>query len=116
MSSTTPRPREYQFVVEHLDPELGQWSRLEYKTIDEETTDAGCQFVLSSVPPSLVSSGDLDGIVTAVRNEPIEQWLPNALDRVCLLDPAATKELSPDDAAEFDVFLFGGILGARVFR
>lgn len=31
--------------------------------------------------------------------------------RVCLLDPSATKELSPEDGETFDVFLFGGILG-----
>jgi ribosome biogenesis SPOUT family RNA methylase Rps3 len=31
--------------------------------------------------------------------------------RVCLLDPAAAKDLSPADGDTFDVFLFGGILG-----
>lgn len=31
--------------------------------------------------------------------------------RVLLLDPKAEKELSPEDALEFDYFLFGGILG-----
>jgi ribosome biogenesis SPOUT family RNA methylase Rps3 len=31
--------------------------------------------------------------------------------RVCLLDLRATKELSPSDANDFDVFIFGGILG-----
>jgi len=32
-------------------------------------------------------------------------------EQVCLLDPAAAKELSPEDASHFNVFLFGGILG-----
>jgi ribosome biogenesis SPOUT family RNA methylase Rps3 len=32
-------------------------------------------------------------------------------DRVCLLDMKAEKAISPEDAKEFDVFLFGGILG-----
>ncbi|GAA97814.1 uncharacterized protein L969DRAFT_629248 [Mixia osmundae IAM 14324] len=31
--------------------------------------------------------------------------------KVCLLDPRAPQALSPADAAHFDVFLFGGILG-----
>ena len=31
--------------------------------------------------------------------------------RVCLLDPKATKILSPSDADLFDCFLYGGILG-----
>ncbi|KAF8665032.1 hypothetical protein AX16_000644 [Volvariella volvacea WC 439] len=35
-----------------------------------------------------------------------------SLDRVCLLDPKATQELSPEDGGgKFDWFLFGGILG-----
>jgi len=33
------------------------------------------------------------------------------LEKVCLLDMRATQSLSPADANEFDVFLFGGILG-----
>lgn len=31
--------------------------------------------------------------------------------RVCLLDPKAPKELSPEDGETFDIFLYGGILG-----
>ena len=31
--------------------------------------------------------------------------------RVCLLDPRAEKELAPEDAQNFDLFLYGGILG-----
>lgn len=31
--------------------------------------------------------------------------------RVCLLDPKAEKELSPEDGEAFDIFLYGGILG-----
>ncbi|KDQ13761.1 hypothetical protein BOTBODRAFT_33200 [Botryobasidium botryosum FD-172 SS1] len=33
------------------------------------------------------------------------------LERVCLLDPRAERELSPEDGPQFDWFLFGGILG-----
>lgn len=31
--------------------------------------------------------------------------------RVCLLDPKAPKEISPEDINQFDYYLFGGILG-----
>lgn len=30
---------------------------------------------------------------------------------MCLLDPRAEKELAPEDAGAFDLFLYGGILG-----
>lgn len=33
------------------------------------------------------------------------------LERICLLDSEATEELKPADCANFDYFLFGGILG-----
>lgn len=33
------------------------------------------------------------------------------LERVCLLDPKAEQEISPEDSELFDWFLFGGILG-----
>ena len=100
------------YVVEHLDPELGDWSALEYKAIAKECTAAGAEFILSSVPTSLILPGefaDLPGF--RLENESIEEVHKDSLDRICLLDPAAEHELSPDDAGKFDIFLFGGILG-----
>jgi ribosome biogenesis SPOUT family RNA methylase Rps3 len=100
------------FVVEHLDPELGPWSALEYKTIARESLNAGCTFILSSVPQSLLSSEALKAIPHAqVSTRGVEGIFADQKSRVCLLDPAAKQELSPDDAEIFDVYLFGGILG-----
>jgi carboxypeptidase D len=102
----------FTFVVEHLDPELGPWSVLEYRTIAEESDAAGCKFVLSCLPKPLVFSTELQGIKTAAkRTESVENLFAHNESRVCLLDPAAEKELSPGDGNSFDVFLFGGILG-----
>ncbi|RVX67177.1 hypothetical protein B0A52_08611 [Exophiala mesophila] len=104
----------YTFVVEHLDPELGPWSALEYKTIAQESRAASCRFILSSVPDSLLKSQDLEVLVAngaEGRNDSVETYFSDRKDRICLLDPAAKQELSPADADQFDVFLFGGILG-----
>jgi hypothetical protein len=107
---------QLSFVVEHLDPELGPWSALEYKTIAQESHDAGCAFILSSVPESLLSSGELRGISHAqVQNRGVEAIFADKKSKVCLLDPAAKQELSPEDANIFEVYLFGGILGQRPF-
>jgi ribosome biogenesis SPOUT family RNA methylase Rps3 len=106
------------FVVEHLDPELGPWSALEYKTIAQESKKAGCRFILSSVPDSLLNSEELSPIKDVGaegRNDSIETYFADRKDRICLLDPAAKQELSPSDAKHFDVFLFGGILGRLGF-
>lgn len=99
------------FVVEHLDPELGPWSALEYKTIAQESRDAGCGFILSSVPPSLLQSSELKDVGADARSDAVEVYFADKKDKVCLLDPAAKQELEPTDGQCFQVFLFGGILG-----
>lgn len=100
------------FVVEHLDPELEQWSSLEYSCIAQECYDTGSQFLLSSVPTSLKLPENLQqakGLNVETRG--IEEIYADRKNRVCLLDPAAAKDLSPEDGDNFDIFLFGGILG-----
>ena len=103
------------FVVEHLDPELEEWSSLEYSTIASESHATGAQFLLSSVPTTLRLPENLQrakGLNVETRS--IEEIYADRKDRVCLLDPAASKDLSPEDGDMFDIFLFGGILGKHV--
>ncbi|KAF3047301.1 hypothetical protein E8E11_008546 [Didymella keratinophila] len=103
------------FVVEHLDPELEQWSSLEYACIAKECHNTGSQFLLSSVPISLKLPENLQHIqqdkILNVETRGIEEIYADRKNRVCLLDPAAAKDLSPEDGDNFDIFLFGGILG-----
>ena len=100
------------YVVEHLDPELGPWSALEYQAIAKESSASGSSFFLSSVPPSLNPPQELlSAPGFAIVQQSVEDIYADEKDRVCLLDPAATSELSPEDGEKFEVFLFGGILG-----
>lgn len=100
------------FIVEHLDDELGPWSELEYVTIAKESHEAGAKFCLSSVPPALVVPESLKNVPGFTADgKSVETIYAEDKSRVCLLDPSATKELSPQDGEKFDVFLFGGILG-----
>lgn len=111
MASTSPPPGK-TFVVEHLDPELEAWSSLEYATIASESHASGARFLLSSVPDSLTLPANLQGALgLTVETRGIEEIYATTKDRVCLLDPAAAQDLSPQDGDAFDVFLFGGILG-----
>lgn len=103
------------YVVEHLDPECGPWSTLEYMTIARESTGAGAQFCLTSAPRELELPDSLrncNGLRLEYRG--VEDLYHDCKDRVCLLDPAAKEELSPKDSNDFDVFVFGGILGKDV--
>lgn len=100
------------YIVEHLDPELGPWSELEYVAIAQESQDAGSSFTLSSLPDGFKVPASLEAIPTfkATQNSVEDIYAANK-NTVCLLDPAADKDLSPEDAQEFGNFLFGGILG-----
>jgi ribosome biogenesis SPOUT family RNA methylase Rps3 len=108
----SPQQAGKTFIVEHLDPELGQWSELEYLTIANETKETGGKFVLSSLPDEFQVPEGLKAneAFTAERRGVEELYAANKA-RVCLLDPAAAKDLSPEDGETFDAFLFGGILG-----
>lgn len=105
------------YIVEHLDPELGAWSELEYLAIARESQDAGAQFCLSSLPPAFKVPEALRK-VPAFKAEArgVEELYASDKSRVCLLDPAAASDLSPEDGDKFDAFLFGGILGAFLLR
>ena len=113
----TPQQGQHKktYVVEHLDPELGPWSTLEYAAIAQECSKTGSVFCLSSVSADLSIPDAIkaeEGAVIEKRS--VEHVFADIKQRVCLLDPRAAVELSPEDASSFDVFLFGGILGISV--
>lgn len=100
------------YIVEHLDPELGPWSELEYIAIAKETRDAEGTFLLSSLPQEFNAPDKLRQISAfKPENRGVEELYAADKSRVCLLDPAAASDLSPEDGDKFDAFLFGGILG-----
>ncbi|KAL2157673.1 hypothetical protein VTH06DRAFT_5156 [Thermothelomyces fergusii] len=105
-------PGSKTYIVEHLDPELGPWSELEYLAIARESQDAGAKFCLSSLPPEFKVPDTLREIPAfSAETRGVEELYAADKSRVCLLDPAAARDLSPEDGDKFDVFLFGGILG-----
>ncbi|BAE56533.1 unnamed protein product [Aspergillus oryzae RIB40] len=111
MTDQNPSTKQVTIVVEHLDPELGAWSALEYGCIARESHKAGSKFLLSSVPTTLQMPEDLaatEGL--KVEHRSIEEIFADRKSKICLLDPAAQAELSPADGEIFEVFLFGGIL------
>ncbi|KAK3392151.1 SAM-dependent RNA methyltransferase [Sordaria brevicollis] len=100
------------YIVEHLDEELGPWSELEYLAIAKESQEIGSEFHLTSLPLGFKVPEALAAIPAfKAENRGVEEIYAADKSRVCLLDPAAKKDLSPEDGETFDVFLFGGILG-----
>lgn len=111
--SSAFRPKTY--IVEHLDPELGPWSALEYLVIAKESKDNGATFCLSSVGKNLAVPQEIRNIPSIIiETRSVEELYDRDRNHICLLDPAATSELKPDDGTQFDIFLFGGILGMMI--
>ena len=114
MATEVSRGGGKTYVVEHLDPEMGPWSTVEYRCIADESNRAGARCVLSSVPESLRLPDELKSLPSLeVSHQSVEALFADARSKICLLDPAATEPLSPEDGQRFDIFLFGGILGAQ---
>ena len=109
----TNNERHYTIIVEHLDPELEAWQSLEYQTIASECAASNASFLLSGLPSATQTQKQLDLPSTNLTEQSVESRYstPDQRKRVCLLDPKAEKDLAPEDGEEFDVFLFGGILG-----
>ena len=100
------------YIIEHLDPELGPWSSLEYQAIAKECSEAGSRVCLSSIPKLLDIPPELHSMKSLLmEHRSVEEIYERDRQRVCLLDPAAKQELMPEDGDAFDIFLFGGILG-----
>lgn len=100
------------YIVEHLDPELGPWSELEYLAIARESQETGSSFTLSSLPEGFKVPEGLTAIpIFKATKSGVEDIYASNKSTVCLLDPSAEKDLAPEDAQEFGTFLFGGILG-----
>ncbi|KAK4549735.1 hypothetical protein LTR36_005036 [Oleoguttula mirabilis] len=106
-------PRKHTFIVEHLDPELEEWQTLEYKSIHQECNDTGAHFILSGLADPTSAQKQLGLPSSSLQQQSVESIYATAEARqkVCLLDPKAEKDISPEDAELFDAFLFGGILG-----
>ncbi|KAK1445307.1 hypothetical protein CCUS01_12633 [Colletotrichum cuscutae] len=86
------------YIVEHLDPELGPWSELEYIAIARETHAAEGTFLLSSLPAGFVAPEKLQQVPAfKAENRGVEELYAADKSRVCLLDPSAASDLSPED-------------------
>lgn len=104
-----------KYVIEHMEEGFSEWVILEYSQI---IRDVGKENLILTSLPANTTEKDIPERLLAMGL----QWTTDECvtldgglktDRVCLLDPAATEELVPADASQFDYFVFGGILGSH---
>ncbi|EDK38817.1 conserved hypothetical protein [Meyerozyma guilliermondii ATCC 6260] len=103
-----------KYVIEHMEEGFSEWVILEYTQIIKEV---GKENLILTSLPSAVTEADipkrlLDLGLQWTTKECVEiEGLEK--NNVCLLDPAAETELTPEDSEKFDFFVFGGILGSH---
>jgi ribosome biogenesis SPOUT family RNA methylase Rps3 len=92
------------FIIEHLEPEVFPWCRIEYlhisKTIGKENLWF-CNLKGKKGAASLTRHG------RCIQESVVSLHLQNA----CVLEPEAPQLLTLQKAQQFQYFIFGGILG-----
>lgn len=98
-----------------MEEGFSEWVILEYSQIIKEVGKEN--LILSSLPPSTTEKDIpqrlLDLGLQWTTDECINLEGGLKKEEVCLLDPAAEVDLTPNDASQFKYFVFGGILGSH---
>ena len=92
-----------KFIIEHMEPELFDWCSLEYEHISSFIGKEN--LIFTNVPEAETETFQQWG---EVHHEPFHKL---TFDNICLLDPLAKEQLTPQDCKKMDYVLFGGILG-----
>lgn len=102
-----------KYVIEHMEQGFTEWVILEYCTIIKEV--GAENLILTSLPEGTVIPEELKQAGLQWTTDDVTKIgtteAPITKERVCLLDPAAETDLVPEEHAQFDYFVFGGILG-----
>ncbi|KAK6464485.1 SAM-dependent RNA methyltransferase [Scheffersomyces coipomensis] len=105
-----------KYIIEHMEEGFSEWVILEYTQIIKEVGKEN--LILSSLPENTTEKDipqrllDLGLQWTTKECIDVDDGKVNK-SNVCLLDPAATVELTPSDSTKFEYFVFGGILGSH---
>lgn len=90
------------FIIEHFEKRLWKWCLIEYEHLSSFVGKDNLWF-------TNVKRGS-KGL--AKYGKVIPQSIKELnLKKCCILDPAASKTLTPREAKKFQYFIFGGILG-----
>jgi ribosome biogenesis SPOUT family RNA methylase Rps3 len=108
-----------RYIIEHLDKKLYTWCFLEYKHAASVVGKEKVIFTNVHGPASqakLSEFGAVFGtsvckIVSDTNAEGLKDIKEILSKKICVLDPFAEKTLVSDDRRNFDVLIFGGIMG-----
>ncbi len=87
-------------IIEHLEPKLWPWCKIEYESISKMIPKKNLWFTNTN-SKFLKEFGKVSK--SSIKNMPLKN--------ACILDPNARKTLTHNDSKEFNYFIIGGILG-----
>ncbi len=90
------------FIIEHLEPEVGEWCLIEYEEISKIVGRENLWFT------NVISDEDKLEKLGRVFRESVREM---GLNDLCVLDPESEVMLESGDSRKFKYFVFGGILG-----
>jgi ribosome biogenesis SPOUT family RNA methylase Rps3 len=98
------------YIIEHMEDAMHEWCALEYKHMLHNIGPDHLYF--TSLSDKCMNEGMPEELKSAKCYQLDVLNLPDVEpEEICLLDPAGTSELAPEDGDKFKYFLFGGILG-----
>ncbi len=93
---------EQIIIIEHLEPKVWPWCKIEYESISKIIPKNNLWFTnIKDEKEFLKNLGKVSK----------ESVIDMKLQEACILDPNAIKTLTPQDAKQFKYFIIGGILG-----
>lgn len=100
-----------KYIIEHMEPGFTPWVVLEYSTIIKEVGKEN--LILTSLPEGTTEADIPQELIDLGIQWTTDECISIAESRqsLCLLDPAASQDLTPSDSEKFEYFVFGGILG-----
>ncbi|KAF6065135.1 putative SAM-dependent RNA methyltransferase family protein [Candida albicans] len=98
-----------------MEEGFSEWVILEYTQIIKDIGKDN--LILTSLPPSTTEKDIPKRLLELGLQWTTKECvdIDGGIDKskVCLLDPAAETDLTPQDESKFDYFVFGGILGSH---
>lgn len=104
-----------KYIIEHMEEGFSEWVILEYSQILREVGPDN--LILTSLPDGTTEKDIPQRLLDIGLRWTTKECvtIDSGIDcsKVCLLDPAATTDLVPEDRSKFEYFVFGGILGSH---
>ena len=100
-----------KYICEHLEPELFEWSILEYRHMVQHVGEGN--LIIANLSPEICNCSHKKIPGAVLTSKSAREYIGK--EPAILLDQCAEKELSPSDDSLYKYIICGGILGTDEF-